>query len=76
MTVSDLLEEVSNFIIPPAYVAVAAPCIGLAIARNWTALAACVVNSSSQATKIYNEFVRCWNNASGILENGLKKLLV
>ncbi|MDP5016921.1 MAG: hypothetical protein NWQ43_06390 [Dolichospermum sp.] len=65
ITVSNLLQKVSNFIIPPAYAAVAAPCIGLAISKNWTALAACVVNSSSQATQIYNEFVRCWNNASG-----------
>ncbi|AFY36072.1 hypothetical protein [Calothrix sp. PCC 7507] len=64
-TVSDMLQKVSNFVVPPAYAAVAAPCVGLAISKNWTALATCVVSSSSQATKIYNEFVSCWNKASG-----------
>jgi hypothetical protein len=64
-TVSDMLQKVSNFVIPPAYAAVAAPCVGLAISRNWTGLAACVVNAGSQATQIYNEFVSCWNKASG-----------
>ncbi len=50
---------------PSLYAAAAAPCVGLAIARNWGALAACVVNAGSQATSIYNEFVGCWNGASG-----------
>jgi hypothetical protein len=50
---------------PSLYAAAAAPCVGLAIARNWGALAVCVVNAGSQATKIYNEFVGCWNGASG-----------
>ncbi len=50
---------------PSLYAAAAAPCVGLAISRNWSALAICVVNAGSQATKIYNEFVACWNGASG-----------
>ncbi len=50
---------------PSLYAVAAAPCVGLALARNWGALAACVVSAGSQATSIYNEFVGCWNGASG-----------
>jgi hypothetical protein len=50
---------------PKLYSAAAAPCIGLALQRNWAGLAACVVSAGSQATSIYNEFVSCWNGASG-----------
>jgi anti-sigma28 factor (negative regulator of flagellin synthesis) len=50
---------------PSLYAAAAGPCVGLAISRNWPALAVCVANAGSQATSIYNDFVRCWNGASG-----------
>ena len=63
MAVSGMMESISNMLIPPAYAAAAIPCIGHAIAGNWSGLAACVVRAGSQATRIYNEFVRCWNNA-------------
>ncbi len=63
MAVSGMMESISNMLIPPAYAAAAIPCIGHAIAGNWSGLAACVVKAGSQATSIYNEFVRCWNNA-------------
>ncbi|MDB9374274.1 hypothetical protein [Nodularia sphaerocarpa] len=63
MAVSGMMQSISNMLIPPAYAAAAIPCIGHAIAGNWTGLAACVVKAGSQATSIYNEFVRCWNNA-------------
>ncbi len=66
--VSDMVQNLSDTLIPPAYAAVAAPCVALAIAKNWSALAACVVNAGSQATSIYNQFVSCWNGASGWLK--------
>jgi hypothetical protein len=50
---------------PRLYSAAAAPCVGLALQKNWVGLATCVVNAGSQATSIYNEFVSCWNGASG-----------
>ncbi|WP_334828672.1 hypothetical protein [Nostoc sp.] len=53
---------------PPAYAAVAVPCLKFAQAKDWKNLAKCVVNAGSQATDIYNQFVRCWYNASGWLK--------
>ncbi|GET37593.1 hypothetical protein [Microseira wollei] len=68
IVVSDMVQNLSDTLIPPAYAAVAGPCVALAIAKNWSALAACVVNAGSQATSIYNQFVSCWNGASGWLK--------
>lgn len=63
IAVSGMMQSISNMLIPPAYAAAAIPCIGYAVAGNWTALSACVVKAGSQATSIYNQFVNCWNNA-------------
>jgi hypothetical protein len=63
VAVSSMMQSINNMLIPPAYAIAAAPCVGLAVSKNWTALAGCVTNASSQARNIYNEFVRCWNNA-------------
>ncbi|WP_414549293.1 hypothetical protein [Anabaena sp. CCY 0017] len=63
MAVSGMMQSISNMLIPPAYAAAAIPCIGHAVAGNWSGLAACVVKAGSQATSIYNQFVSCWNNA-------------
>lgn len=67
-TVSEILQNVSNILIPPAYAVAAAPCVALAIAKNWPALLRCVVNAGIQATNIYNEFVACWNGARGFFK--------
>ncbi|MDP5338461.1 MAG: hypothetical protein NWQ28_07765 [Nodularia sp. (in: cyanobacteria)] len=63
IAVSGMMQSISNMLIPPAYAAAAIPCIGHAVARNWSGLAACVVKAGSQATSIYNQFVSCWNKA-------------
>jgi hypothetical protein len=63
MAVSGMMESISNMLIPPAYAAAAIPCIGLAVARDWNGLAVCVGKAGSEATSIYNQFVRCWRNA-------------
>jgi hypothetical protein len=67
-TVSEILQNVSNILMPPAYAVAAAPCVKLAITKNWTALATCVVNAGGQATSIYNQFVDCWKRASGFFK--------
>jgi hypothetical protein len=63
MAVSEMMESISNMLIPPAYAAAAIPCIRLAIAGNWSGLAVCVGKAGSEAVRIYNQFVRCWRNA-------------
>ncbi|MEH2008412.1 hypothetical protein [Nostoc sp.] len=68
ITAFNPVETLSNIILPPAYAAVAAPCVALASANNWPGLAICVVNAGSQAIDIYNQFIRCWYDASGWLK--------
>ena len=63
IVVSQMIQGVSNMLIPPAYAIAAAPCVGLALAKNWPAVAACVARAGSEATSIYNQFVSCWRNA-------------
>ena len=65
ITLSNTLQSISEIIVPPAYAAVAAGCVGLVVSKNWKAASACVVNAGSKATEIYNIFVSCWNSASG-----------
>jgi hypothetical protein len=50
---------------PRLYAVAAAGCVGLAVRRDWSGLARCVVSAGGQATNIYNQFVSCWNSASG-----------
>jgi hypothetical protein len=65
MVVSNTLQSISNALVPPAYAAVAAGCVGLVVSKNWKAASACVVKAGSEATNIYNQFVSCWNSAKG-----------
>jgi len=65
ITLSNTLQSISEIIVPPAYAAVAAGCVGLLKSKNWKAASTCVVNAGSEATNIYNRFVSCWNSASG-----------
>ena len=58
-----MIQGVSNMLVPPAYAIAAVPCVGLALAKNWPAVAACVAKAGSEATSIYNQFVNCWRNA-------------
>ena len=62
------VKTLSDIILPPAYAAVARPCIRYAQAGDWSNLRNCVLSAGSQATQIYNEFVDCWYNASGWLK--------
>jgi hypothetical protein len=63
IVVSQMIQGVSNMLVPPAYAIAAAPCVGLALTKNWPAVAACVAKAGSEATSIYNQFVSCWRNA-------------
>jgi len=63
IVVSQMIQGVSNMLVPPAYAIAAAPCVGLALTKNWPAVAACVARAGSEATSIYNQFVSCWRNA-------------
>ena len=65
ITAFNIVETISNIIVPPAYAAEAAPCIRYALQRNWSALGTCIANASVKAKNLYNQFVVCWNNASG-----------
>ncbi|MCC5605951.1 hypothetical protein LC612_03865 [Nostoc sp. CHAB 5834] len=68
ITAFNPVETFSNIMLPPAYAAAAAPCLKFALARDWKNLAICVGNAGSQATNIYNQFVKCWYDASGWLK--------
>lgn len=68
ITLSNTLQSISEIIVPPAYAAVAVGCIPLVRSKNWKAAVNCIVNAGQQATSIYNNFVRCWDSASGWLK--------
>ena len=68
ITVSEILQNVSNMFIPPAYAVAALPCVKYAKTKNWNALKNCVVNAGGEATSIYNQFRNCWNSASGFFK--------
>lgn len=68
ITAFNPIKTLSNIIIPPAYAAAARPCLQYALNKDWNNLLKCVSGASYQAIQIYNEFVRCWYDASGWLK--------
>ena len=62
MPLSNTLQSISEIIVPPAYAAAAAGCVGLVRSKNWGAAVDCVVKAGPQATSIYNSFLSCWNS--------------
>lgn len=57
------VSKVGDLLVSPAEAALAAPCIGKCLAKNWTACAACVASKGPEAIRAWNSFVGCWNGA-------------
>jgi hypothetical protein len=55
--------RVENALMPPVEAAIAWPCVGPCIAKQWPQCAVCVITAIPSGYEAWNAFVSCWNGS-------------